>query len=154
LDFVVFFPMYDKEGALIRERKDYLVQVKRDDAVKGKVVAIDKTRDMAIIQIDRVPEGVEALPFAKKEPETGDEVHSVGNPGGSGSLWVYTNGKVRNVYKKQWLAGGEDFVLNLNAKVLETDSPTNHGDSGGPCVNYQGELVGITQGGSATANAI
>jgi HEAT repeat protein len=154
IDFVVFFPVYDKEGKLIEERNVYLAQAKREDAVKGKVVAHDKIRDLALIQLDKVPEGVEPLPFSKADPSKGDEVHSVGNPGASGSLWVYTHGAVRSVYKKQWKAGGADFVLDLNARIVETDSPTNHGDSGGPCVNDRGELVGVTQGGSRDANAI
>ena len=155
VDFVVFFPVYnDKDHKLIEERNVYLAQAKREDAVKGKVVAHDKSRDLALIQLDRVPDGVEALPFSKAEPSKGDEVHSIGNPGASGSLWVYTHGLVRSVYKKQWLSGNEEFVMKLNARVVETDSPTNPGDSGGPCVNERGELVGVTQGGSRDANAI
>lgn len=153
LDFVVFFPVY-KDGHLISERTIYIQQAKREDAIKGKVVAHDKTRDLALIQLDRVPDGIEALPFAKAEPKQGDHLHSVGNPGGSGALWVYTPGQVRSVYRKQWIAGGEDFELKLDARVVESTSPTNPGDSGGPCVNDRGELVGVTQGGSRVANSI
>jgi HEAT repeat protein len=67
---------------------------------------------------------------------------------------VYTNGKVRAVYRKQWTSSGGDLIMRNDSRVVETDSPTNHGDSGGPLCNDRGELVGITQGGSATANAI
>jgi HEAT repeat protein len=152
VDFFVLFPVYDKDRKLIRNRNENLHA--GANQVHGRVVAHDKTHDLALIQLDRLPDGVEALPFAKAEPSPGDEVHSVGNPGASDSLWIYTHGAVRSVGRKQWMAGGGDFVLTLDAKVVETDSPTNPGDSGGPCVNDRGELVGVTQGGSRTANAM
>jgi HEAT repeat protein len=128
--------------------------VTANDAVRGKIVNRDPTHDLALIQIDRVPNDVDALPFAPKEPEVGEEVHSIGNPGASNALWVYTNGKVRDIQNMSWTAGDETLILKIHARVLETDSPTNPGDSGGPCVNDRGELVGVTQGGSATANAM
>ena len=147
-------PRLRKDNKLVAERNVYLAKAKREDAMKGKVVAHDKRRDLALIQLDRIPDGVEALPFSKSDPAQGDNVHSIGNPGASGSLWVYTHGLVRSVYVKEWKAGGENLLLDLKARVVETDSPTNPGDSGGPCVSDRGELVGVTQGGSRSANAI
>ena len=76
----------------------------------------------------------------------GQSVHSIGNPGGSGALWVYTPGKVRQVYAKNWKSEVDGRTLTFEADVIETDSPTNPGDSGGPLVNDKGELVGVTQG--------
>jgi hypothetical protein len=81
-------------------------------------------------------------------------VHSLGNPGGSGALWVYTPGKVRQVYQKKWAAKAGRETLQFEARVIETDSPTNPGDSGGPLVNDQAELVGVTQGGATNASLL
>jgi len=149
IDFFVMFPMYDpKDGRPIKERNTYIAQIQGGTVIHGKVVAVDKRRDLALIQLDRLTEEVESLPFAQIEPEVSDNVHSVGNPGASDSLWVYTYGKVRTVHKMKWLAGGGDLLLNLEAMVVETSSPVNPGDSGGPCVNDRGELIGITQGKS------
>jgi len=69
------------------------------------------------------------------------QIHSIGNPATSQALWVYTNGTVRSVYPKKLItnAGEHEF------KVVETDSPINEGDSGGPVVNAAGELVAVTQ---------
>jgi hypothetical protein len=50
------------------------------------------------------------------------------------------------VYQKRWVAGDGDEEYRLEARVVETDSPTNPGDSGGPLANDKGELVGVTQG--------
>jgi predicted Zn finger-like uncharacterized protein len=150
LDFFVMFPKYDdKTGQPIKERSWYLSHISDTNVIKGKVVAHDTHRDLALIQLDRLDPDVEPLPFAQAEPETGDDVHSVGNPGASDSMWVYTYGKVRSVHVFKWLSGGGDLLMNLEAKVVETDSPVNPGDSGGPCVNKFGELIGTTQGKSS-----
>ncbi|MBN9121111.1 MAG: trypsin-like peptidase domain-containing protein, partial [Planctomycetes bacterium] len=144
----VFFPLYDGKK-VIPERSRYKV------GIPGEVVEVDRQADLALVRVDRVPEGVPELPLAKESPEPGQSVHSLGNPGKSGALWVYTPGKVRQVYGKKWKAQlDEKTVITFEAKVIETDSPTNPGDSGGPLVNDRGELVGVTQGGAIDAQAI
>jgi hypothetical protein len=61
---------------------------------------------------------------------------------------------VRQVYNKRWVAkaGREEF--RFEARVIETDSPTNPGDSGGPLANDKAELVGVTQGGATQAQSL
>src|SRR5262249_54168559 len=78
----------------------------------------------------------------------GDNLHSVGNAGVSGSVFVYTPGKVRKVYRKSYTTSdGHDLSFQISSRIIEATSPTNPGDSGGPCVNDRAELVGICQGG-------
>jgi hypothetical protein len=150
----VYFPDFGPDKKAIPERKHYLDRTNRL-GIPGEVVEIDKEGDLALVRIDRVPEGAVALPLAAESPDPGQAVHSLGNPGKSGALWVYTPGKVRQVYSKKWRAQlDERTTLNFQAKVIETDSPTNPGDSGGPLVNDKGELVGVTQGGALDAQAL
>src|SRR4051794_35777522 len=148
----VLFPAY-RDGKVIAER-DYYSRNARTLGIRGRVVARDRQADLALIQIDSVPDGAQALTLAPDGVSPGQTVHSIGNPGGSGALWVYTPGKVRQVYQKRWGArvGGEE--LHFEAKVIETDSPTNPGDSGGPLVNDRGELVGVTEGGAVDAQLL
>ena len=141
----VFFPDYGSDKKAIPERKHYLDRAGKL-GIPGEVVEVDKEGDLALIRIDRVPDGVPALPLATTSPDPGQTVHSIGNPGKSGALWVYTPGKVRQVYSKRWKAKLDERTIHtFEAKVIETDSPTNPGDSGGPLVNDKGELVGVTQ---------
>jgi HEAT repeat protein len=158
VELVVFFPIYEN-GKPIAERDRYMNMVKErtkkpGDLLQAEVIATDTQRDMALIRVPKLPPGTEALPLAKSLPSVGETVHSIGNPGASGALWVYTQGVMRSVYKKKWRTGDENLVLTLDAEVLETQSPTNHGDSGGPLVNGRGELVGVTQGGSGAGNLV
>lgn len=149
----IFFPAF-RDGHPIPERTYYSDRAARL-GIAGKVVAVDKSADLAVIQIEKVPEEVKAIPLAAGSPDPGDNVHSIGNAGKSGALFGYVKGTVRQSYRKKWkaeLAKGK--VLNFEAKVIETDSPTNPGDSGGPLLTDKGELVGVTQGGAINANSV
>jgi len=149
----IFFPAYEGKK-VVPERKFYLDRQARL-GIPGEVVEVDKAADLALIRIERVPEGVVELPVARESPDPGQTVHSIGNPGRSGALWVYTPGKVRQVYGKTWKAKlDEKTIHTFDAKVVETDSPTNPGDSGGPLVNDKGVLVGVTEGGATDAQSL
>lgn len=145
---VVFFPDM-KDGSPNVDRSHYLKEVKKL-GLKGRVVAADLKRDLALIEIPKIPEGVEAVKLAENTTTPGEEVHSIGNPGATEALWVYTSGTVRSVYDKKFRtgAGEHDF------KVVETQSPINSGDSGGPVVNSKGELVAISQAISPKARLV
>jgi S1-C subfamily serine protease len=149
----VFFPAV-QDGKVVAERDYYYVP--RTQAYTGTVKYNDDVRDLAIVQLDALPGGVSALKLAKESSGPAETVHSIGNPGVSGALWVYTFGKVRSVYQHSWNSGpaGSANLKNLRAKVVETNLAINPGDSGGPVVNDYGELVGVTQGYSANANQV
>ena len=149
----VYFPMFDS-GRLITDKKWYMDRRSRI-GIPAEVVELDKQADLALLRLDRVPPGEPELPLAKDSPDPGQSVHSIGNPGRSGALWVYTEGKVRQVYSKKWKAQLDpNHVATFEARVIETNSATNPGDSGGPLVNDRGELVGVTQGGAVDAQLL
>jgi hypothetical protein len=136
---VIFFPEF-KDDQPIVERKHYLDNV-RKLGVRGSVIAVDRKRDLALVQLDKLPESARAIELAAASIGPGENVESIGNSGSTEALWVYTSGTVRAVYKKQFRtgAGEHDFT------VVETQSPINSGDSGGPVVNSQGQLVAVAQ---------
>jgi hypothetical protein len=148
------FPQYHGER-LIAEREEYVRRI-ANRAVSGEVIDVDRRRDLALVRLDRLPDSdrEDALPLSADGVSPGQTVHSIGNPGKSGALWVYTPGKVRQVYHKQWRAELNGRPVPFEAEVIETDSPTNPGDSGGPLVNDAGHLVGVTQGGAVDAQAL
>jgi tetratricopeptide (TPR) repeat protein len=131
----VVFPAF-RDGGVIPERSYY----KNAPRVRGRVLTTDPRRDLAAIAVDRLPEGTTELKLAAEDVGPGDRVHSVGNPGASEALWVYTSGTVRQVYRRHMKYGTGQEV---EARVIETQSPINPGDSGGPVVNDNGDLVGV-----------
>ena len=146
---VVFFPDI-RDGQPIVTPKHYTdnytqyqgdLSNEKSLGILGFIRAVDRKRDLALIELSRLPESAKAIKFAAKSVEGGEEIQSVGNPASSQALWVYTSGTVRSVYPKKLItnAGEHEF------KVVETQSPINEGDSGGPVVNATGELVAVTQ---------
>lgn len=147
----VMFPIIDKKGKLTPERNVYLQLLEASAAIEGKVIARLPDKDLALIQlqIKSLPPGTPAVKVAKESPSPGDRVHSIGSPGLSGALFNYTDGSVKSVYQKSWRAmrmPNDPMPLEITAKVIETSSSTNKGDSGGPLFNDKCELVGVTQG--------
>jgi len=69
----------------------------------------------------------------------GEVVYTIGNPGASDVLWVHSSGSVRQVAHLDYKMGSQE----VNAWVVETQTPINSGDSGGPVVNGKIELVAI-----------
>jgi hypothetical protein len=144
---LVLFPAY--RGGRVIAQRDYYVKNARP--VAGRVVRSDATRDLALVELDSLPDGVEELKLAGEAPSPGDSVHAVGCPGRSPALWVYSYGKVRQVTEARWVDGSR---TERAARVVETQLPLNPGDSGGPLVNDRGELVGVNQGGQPLAQLL
>jgi S1-C subfamily serine protease len=137
---LLYFPEYEK-GELVVKREDY----KKRPGIPGRVVYREPRIDLALVQLDRLPAGVRVVPLAAKSARPAQQVHSLGNPGASAALWIYSPGKVRQVFRDRWSVfdpfEGKDHVYD--GMKLETDSPINPGDSGGPLVNDHGRLVGV-----------
>jgi S1-C subfamily serine protease len=153
-DARIFFPIVQKEKGktkVVAERDAYL----KGKGIKGKVLVRESKRDLALIQLQEpVPEGAKVLPRAKEGPDPGQRLHSIGNPGASEALWVYTSGTCRQVYHKKFKTGkSENDAFEVDARIVETQSPVNSGDSGGPVLNDRGELVAVTQGHLSDASA-
>jgi len=149
----VFFAVL-RDGQPVSE-KEYYIDRARRLAIPGKVILFNKKTDLALIQLDSLPEKIEAVPLASGTPENGSNTHAIGNAGKSGALFGYIKGTVRSVYQKEWKAEiAPKRVITFEAKVVETDSPTNPGDSGGPLLNDKGQLIGVTEGGALNAQLI
>ncbi len=145
---VVFFADL-QDGIPEVKRKHYLDNVLKL-AQPGKVVAVDRRRDLALIQLPMVPDGVRAIEMAEKSIKPGSSIELVGNPGNSDVMWVSTSGSVRAVYDKKFKSnhGEHDF------RTVETQSPIQPGDSGGPIVDGQGRLVALAQSFSPETSLI
>jgi len=150
--FRIHFPVYrEKNGDLVVESNKFLKLAYNDQPNWGRIVDQDPSKDLALIRIDFIPKDIQALAVAKVWATPGQTVYSIGNAGaaagagGSGSLWGYFDGKVRQVGHKNLPIRGPSMAFDISARMVETTSPSNPGDSGGPLVNEQGELVGVTQ---------
>lgn len=103
-----------------------------EKSFKAKVIGKDSKTDLALLKI----EAKKALPFLKfVETDTsrvGDWVIAIGNPFGLG---VSVSSGIVSA-KSRFIPGQyDDFI--------QTDAPINKGNSGGPMINMNGEVIGV-----------
>jgi serine protease Do/serine protease DegQ len=97
------------------------------------VLGSDPATDVAILRIE--PTNMPPLAFADSDLlEVGDFVLSVGNPLGIGQS--VSTGIVSGLHRAQvGISDYEDFI--------QTDAATNMGDSGGPLLDLDGNIIGV-----------
>ena len=132
----VYFP-HTENGELLTDSWQYAKKLK---AIKATIIDTDPARDLALLVLDEVPEDAVDLPLSDTPVHPGDRVHQLGNPSASDAMWIYTSGTVRQVYRTKVTLSNGQFC---DYQRVETRSPTNPGDSGGPVVNDSGEIVAI-----------
>ena len=112
---------------------------------KAKLVGTDKYTDLAVIKID-----ADNLPVAtlgnSDDVEVGHIVFAIGAPLGLKS--TMTEGIVSALGRNIGIIGDAYGIENF----IQTDAAVNPGNSGGPLVNINGEVVGINSA-IATTNA-
>jgi serine protease Do len=112
---------------------------------KAKVIGTDKYTDLAVVKIDADNLPVAALGNSE-DVEVGHIVFAIGAPLGLKS--TMTQGIVSALGRNIGIIGDEYGIENF----IQTDAAVNPGNSGGPLVDIQGQVVGINSA-IATTNA-
>jgi putative serine protease PepD len=104
----------------------------------AKLVGEDASTDVAVVHIGAPASKLVPLAFADSSTvEVGDGVVAIGNPYGLDG--TVTSGIVSAVNRE--ITSPNETPI---AGALQTDAAINHGNSGGPLLNLQGEVIGIT----------
>lgn len=143
--FVVSEDGYILTNAHVVSEAVYL-EVLFDDgsSVPAKLVGKDTPSDIALLKIER--EGLTVLPMGNSDYiRQGEYVLAIGNPLDSYQLYgTVTFGIISAVARE----------INIDGYVntyLQTDAAINLGNSGGPLVNLQGQVVGMNTAKSVVA---
>jgi S1-C subfamily serine protease len=109
-------------------------------------LAIDPLRDLALLKTDEFPEPC-AIKLAPKLPDVGEKVAAFGNP--KGFSFTTSEGIVsakRSGTEVMTIIGRTAYALlgyAADAMWIQTTAPISPGNSGGPLVNMNAELVGL-----------
>ena len=97
-----------------------------------RISAVDKKHDLAILQVSAP--GVEPLPIGDSESVAiGDQIYVIGNPLG--------------VLEGTFSDGIISAIREVDeVKLFQVTAPIAEGNSGGPVLNAQGEVIGVSQG--------
>lgn len=101
------------------------------------VVGADPNEDLALIKVDPSGLGLKALKLASSSSvEVGDPVYAIGNPYGLNE--TLTRGIVSALGREIQAPDGAPIK-----DAIQTDAALNPGNSGGPLLNEQGEVIGV-----------
>ncbi|MEM3578356.1 MAG: trypsin-like peptidase domain-containing protein [Candidatus Bathyarchaeia archaeon] len=109
------------------------------DGYAATVLGSDPYADLAVLSTDAPTSEFKPLEIASSSTlKVGDVVVAVGNPYGlSGSMSIGIVSALGRTITEE--TGGYPI-----ANVIQTTAPLNPGNSGGPLLNLQGQVVGIT----------
>jgi RNA polymerase sigma factor (sigma-70 family) len=121
----VQFPYHNADGSIEKDRKDYA----RSAAAKyltprGRLIHRDKTRDLALVQLDRLERHAHAIELA----ETNDQKAVLHIGSGTGRLFAMTG---------RWVSQGDAPKITVSGTAA---------DSGGPLLDRDGKLIAVATG--------
>jgi S1-C subfamily serine protease len=105
-------------------------------AFAAKIVALNPGYDLAILQMINPPNNLQPLPLLDNINTIGpgEATAAIGHPGG-GAAWTLTTGRISSIRENYNNIKGWD--------VIQTQTPLNPGNSGGPLLDGNGTIIGI-----------
>jgi S1-C subfamily serine protease len=117
-----------------------IVVIFADDQVprSGKVLGCDEPGDIAVLQVDGDMSRRQPLQFARPGTfKTGEDIVAIG----------YAKAMAGEPSIKRGLISAMHRSAGSHSDLVQTDTPINGGDSGGPLLNMRGEVVAVIEGG-------
>ncbi|MEX2053229.1 MAG: trypsin-like peptidase domain-containing protein, partial [Candidatus Paceibacterota bacterium] len=120
---------------------EYTVITSDEKEYAGKVISRDPINDVAVLKIDA--KGLPSVALGNSDKiELGQTVIAIGN-----ALGLFTNsvskGIVSGLGRKISASMGQGGEIENLRDVIQTDVAINQGNSGGPLISLDGEVVGI-----------
>jgi len=124
---------------VIESAKKLKICFVNSDWQEAKIYAYDKATDIALIKTKNIPKGVRVSKVANSDNvNIGDFALAIGNPYGlEGTVnFGIISGLGRSKIEANSPAG-------IYKNYIQTDAPINQGNSGGPLLNIDGEVIGM-----------
>ena len=122
---------------VISGAENILVEFLDGEEIPAKVITADKGSDVALLKLVWLPKNLQVAKLGNSDlVQIGDAIIVIGAPYGlSHSL---SQGVISGRLKDDEISEG--FTKN---EFFQTDAAINHGNSGGPMFNTQGEVIGL-----------
>jgi S1-C subfamily serine protease len=118
--------------------------------VPANLVGRDPKTDLAVLKVDNVDNLTVARFGDSEKIDVGEEVIAAGAPLGLRS--TVTHGIVSALHRPVPLSGeGSDTDTVIDG--VQTDASINHGNSGGPLINTDSEVIGINTAGKSLSDS-
>lgn len=131
---------------VVAESRRFAVKYARGEQVEAQLVGSAPDFDLAVLKVDGELPGVATWGDSSAVP-LGGQVIAIGS-----ALGEYQNTVTTGILS------GYNRTLDTLFGLLQTDAAINHGNSGGPLLNTQGEVIGINtmvvRGGQSQAEGL
>ena len=122
---------------------DIIVITMDEDEVEGKLLGKDPYLDLAVIRIEKTYAKQIATIGDSSTLEIGDTIFIVGSPLSRNYKGSVTSGIVSGKNRMVKTTVGKETSGNWIMNVIQVDASINSGNSGGPVLNVNGEVIGI-----------
>jgi serine protease Do len=122
------------------DKADYTVFLNDGRKLKADVATIDPGNDIALLKVDA--KNAKYLTFANEEPMLGQQVIAIGNSLGEFKNTVSVgviSGLSRTITAGDQFGGGTEELRS----IIQTDAAINQGNSGGPLLDANGNVIGM-----------
>jgi S1-C subfamily serine protease len=115
-----------------------LVRTRSGEETVGRILALDAEHDLALVTAPELTGKVQPRPIRTEPALQGERVYGMGHP--------FAPAADRNEAMTGVLlwSVSEGIVSAVGAGLIQTDAALNPGNSGGPVLDAQGRLIGIT----------
>ena len=141
--------VYDDQGHIVTnahvvgdEKTFKVTTANSEDVLTAKLVYSYPEQDLAVVKLDKVPDGLKAATFAdSSKVEVGQIVLAMGSPLGlSSSVTQGIVSATGRTVSEGSTGGGTGATI---ANMVQTSAAINPGNSGGALVNLNGQVIGI-----------
>ncbi|CAL9273626.1 S1C family serine protease [Streptomyces rochei] len=141
--------VYDDEGHVVTNahvvgdgRSFRVTTARTEEALTARLVSSYPEQDLAVLKLDRLPEGMKAARFGdSSKAEVGQIVLAMGSPLGlSSSVTQGIVSAVGRTVTEGREGGGTGATIG---NMVQTSAAINPGNSGGALVNLDSEVIGI-----------
>jgi S1-C subfamily serine protease len=133
----------DKAGDIVTNdhvvagAKTVRVSFSNNESYKASVVGADPTTDLAVLRVNANARALTPLQLGDSDRvQVGDEVVAIGNPFG---LSRTVTAGIVSALQRQILSPNQYTIDH----VIQTDAAINHGNSGGPLIDLNGQVIGV-----------
>src|ERR671936_685677 len=136
--------VYDMDGHIVTNQHvvdgatSVTVRFWNGKTYSARVVGTDASRDLAVLKVDAHDSQLYPLVLGdSSKVAVGDSVVAIGSPFGLEE--TVTAGIVSALHRQ--MSSPNNFAIDDS---IQTDAAINHGNSGGPLLNAEGKVIGVT----------
>jgi len=108
------------------------------DTLKAMLVGTDPSTDLAVLRVDASSRGLTPLELGNSDTvHVGDQAVAIGNPFG---LDRTATAGIVSAVQERTITAPNGYPID---HVIQTDAPINRGNSGGPLLNDQAQVIGV-----------